>query len=198
MSRLSSRQQELIAAAVRLLDRKGIEGFTMRSLAAEVGMSAMAAYKHFENQHALQLELWRWCVQDFKKRLEKKVINAKNGNEAILLLGHLFIEYTIDVPQRARLLFLSSFIQDVWKDQASDLINAKTWGFAFSLFVRGYDDESVRQDLMPEALFASVYAQLIGTSVLILSGRYQHRAGTPNNVLHKNAIARISELIDMR
>ncbi|MGA8441844.1 MAG: TetR/AcrR family transcriptional regulator [Candidatus Sulfotelmatobacter sp.] len=43
----------LIVAAKKLIERKGIEAFALREAARKVGVSANAAYHHFENKDAL-------------------------------------------------------------------------------------------------------------------------------------------------
>jgi AcrR family transcriptional regulator len=46
-------REVLLDAALNLLDTEGLAGLTLRNLAASLGVSAMAAYKHFENKAEL-------------------------------------------------------------------------------------------------------------------------------------------------
>ncbi len=43
----------VLEAALALVDREGLDGLTMRRLAAEVGVEAMALYRHADNKEAL-------------------------------------------------------------------------------------------------------------------------------------------------
>lgn len=52
----------IVAAAVRLLDERGLEGFTMRALGERLGRSPMAAYRHVSDRDSL-LELAAQAVQ---------------------------------------------------------------------------------------------------------------------------------------
>ncbi len=47
---LTSRQNEIIEAAIRIISRKGIQEFTIRSLSRELGISEPAIYRHFESK----------------------------------------------------------------------------------------------------------------------------------------------------
>ena len=44
---------EIVRTTIDLLDRNGIDAFSMRTLAKELGSSTMAAYRHVENREAL-------------------------------------------------------------------------------------------------------------------------------------------------
>lgn len=49
-SRPSLTRSSIVAAATDLIEREGIEAFTMRSLGRELGASAMAVYSHFNSR----------------------------------------------------------------------------------------------------------------------------------------------------
>ena len=46
-------RQRVLEAALQLIDRDGLEGFSMRKLGAMLGVEAMALYNHVENKRAL-------------------------------------------------------------------------------------------------------------------------------------------------
>jgi AcrR family transcriptional regulator len=46
-------RQRVLEAALSLIDREGLEGFSMRKLGAMLGVEAMALYNHVENKRAL-------------------------------------------------------------------------------------------------------------------------------------------------
>ena len=50
------RRHELIEAAVRLIGALGIHGTTVSKISAEVGLSEMAAYRHFESKNEILME----------------------------------------------------------------------------------------------------------------------------------------------
>ncbi|HLA81310.1 MAG TPA: TetR/AcrR family transcriptional regulator [Thermoleophilia bacterium] len=50
------RRQQLIEAAVLLIGRRGIDGTTVSKISAEVGLSEMAAYRHFASKREILME----------------------------------------------------------------------------------------------------------------------------------------------
>ena len=51
--RRSLSQASILQAGLRLIDQQGLEAFTMRKLAQELGVDPMSLYRHFENKEAL-------------------------------------------------------------------------------------------------------------------------------------------------
>jgi AcrR family transcriptional regulator len=54
---MTSRQTEIIQAAISLIAEKGIQGLTIKNLAKAIGISEPALYRHFENKTAILLAL---------------------------------------------------------------------------------------------------------------------------------------------
>lgn len=59
----TDRQQEILTAAVRVVERDGFSGLTVRKVADEVGVSEPALYRHFANK----LELMETILDDFQE-----------------------------------------------------------------------------------------------------------------------------------
>jgi AcrR family transcriptional regulator len=50
MKEITSRQQEIIAAALAIISEHGLEALTIKNIAARVGFSDAAVYRHFQNK----------------------------------------------------------------------------------------------------------------------------------------------------
>lgn len=50
MEHVTSRQKEIVAAAMGIISERGLAGLTMKSIAARVGFSDAAVYRHFKNK----------------------------------------------------------------------------------------------------------------------------------------------------
>ncbi|MCA9533496.1 MAG: TetR family transcriptional regulator [Myxococcales bacterium] len=58
-------REQVLASALALADRDGVERLTMRALATELGVSPMAVYWHFPNKAALVAELVDFVVNQY-------------------------------------------------------------------------------------------------------------------------------------
>jgi AcrR family transcriptional regulator len=56
------RRQQLVEAAVRLIGSQGIDGTTVSKISAEIGLSEMAAYRHFASKEEILMEAGSYLV----------------------------------------------------------------------------------------------------------------------------------------
>lgn len=71
MNQTSQRQYEIIQAAGKLLIEKGIKGLTTKNLAAEMGFSESALYRHFKNKEDIIVFLLDYLKQNIEQRLNE-------------------------------------------------------------------------------------------------------------------------------
>ena len=50
MEHITARQKEIIAAALGIISERGLEALTIKNIAAQVGFSDAAVYRHFQNK----------------------------------------------------------------------------------------------------------------------------------------------------
>ena len=62
---LTDRQQQIIDSSIGLIDRLGIQGFTIKNLSKEIGISEPAIYRHFESK----VEILSTILDGFKQRV---------------------------------------------------------------------------------------------------------------------------------
>ncbi len=55
-------RQRILEAALHLIDREGLEGFSMRKLGAILGVEAMSLYNHVESKRALFDGVIEWLI----------------------------------------------------------------------------------------------------------------------------------------
>ena len=66
----------LLSAALKLVAKRGVEGFSLREAARAVGVSAAAAYRHFEDKSALLAELALEGLVRLANRMEDAISRA--------------------------------------------------------------------------------------------------------------------------
>jgi AcrR family transcriptional regulator len=168
---LSPRQRDLVKGALRLLDRDGLDGFTMRSLAIEIGLSPMAAYKHFDNQRELQLEVWSACMDALYQRTVEVSALAPDPAQAFLDLCREFVVYATTYPNRFELLFNHPFIREVRSETRLDAARFGVWEMANAYIAQAQESGRFRRDVAPSALAMAAYSMLHGLSYCLVSGR---------------------------
>ena len=72
MPELTSRQEEIINAAIHIIAEQSAHELSMRSVAERVGFSEPALYRHFENKDDLLLKLISYITQNIKSVMQKR------------------------------------------------------------------------------------------------------------------------------
>jgi TetR/AcrR family transcriptional regulator, fatty acid metabolism regulator protein len=83
---LSNRQIEIIEASGKILMQKGILGLTTKNLAAEMGFSESALYRHFKSKDAIILLLIQFLAANVNERFETIVNTDKQPDEKLKAL----------------------------------------------------------------------------------------------------------------
>ncbi len=94
----------LLKAAHEILNQKGIEGLSLRAIAAEAGVSHMAPYAHFKNKSKLYQALAASGFMELGERMAQVQDDSPPTRELILLYGAQYIEFAIQHPQMYRLM----------------------------------------------------------------------------------------------
>jgi AcrR family transcriptional regulator len=99
-------RESLIEQALALLESGGLEGLSLRKVAAAAGVSHTAAYRHFDDKNALLAavaeEGFR-LLYDYQRRVVAEA--GDDLTERFLNLGWLYVKFTIEYPQHARIMF---------------------------------------------------------------------------------------------
>ena len=94
----------LLQAAHDILNQKGIEGLSLRAIAAEAGVSHMAPYAHFKNKSQLYQAVAASGFIELGERMAQVQDDSPPTRELILLYGVQYIEFAIRHPQMYRLM----------------------------------------------------------------------------------------------
>jgi len=69
MKSFTQRQIEIIEAATERIDKHGIQNLTIKNLAADIGLSEPALYRHFKSKNEILLGLLTYFISEMKTRL---------------------------------------------------------------------------------------------------------------------------------
>jgi AcrR family transcriptional regulator len=102
----------LLSAALKLVAKKGIEGFSLREAARAVGVSAAAAYRHFEDKSSLLEALAIDGMSRLAARMEEAIARAPGapGTPAraaaeLGMMGAAYVEFAVANPSHFRVMF---------------------------------------------------------------------------------------------
>lgn len=97
-------REKILAAARKAFERHGLEGLSLRDVAAKVGITPMAIYRHFKNKEALVDALVLDALDEWSARVA--ALPAAAGIGKIEQIGDAFLEFALREPRRFEAAFL--------------------------------------------------------------------------------------------
>lgn len=144
----SKRQIEIIEAATHLLSEKGIQNLTTKNLAAEMGFSEPALYRHFKNKTDILQSVLLYYRQMLKGGLEKILSEKTTGADKINGLIDFQFKHFTKQPAIVMVIFSETSFQ--YEDKLSktvlNLLTQKKMVME-NLIKLGQDDKSIRDDI---------------------------------------------------
>jgi AcrR family transcriptional regulator len=104
-------RNSLVEEAVRLIEREGLDAFSLREVARRVGVSANAAYRHFEDKDALLAAVAARGLGVLARRMREAIEGVTTrgaGPRAIAHLratGRAYVAFALAKPELFRVTF---------------------------------------------------------------------------------------------
>jgi AcrR family transcriptional regulator len=106
MTASTTRKQQIVEIALDLVDEGGTEAVSTTSIAARIGVTQPAVFRHFATKEALWLGMLDW-LDDQLREIRKHAVQAE-GEEALAALARTFdrhLELVSRRPALAKLVF---------------------------------------------------------------------------------------------
>ena len=95
----------LLGEAHRLLNERGVQGFSLREAARAVGVSPNAAYRHFDDKSSLLAALARRGFAHMAARMEEALDHAKAPLDRLKATGKGYLNFAREEPALFELMF---------------------------------------------------------------------------------------------
>lgn len=101
-------KNELMKQALKILDKKGVEGLTLREVARAAKVSHTAPYRHFRDKEDILAAIAEVGFSDLAARGQKALEN-EDPLQSYVDYGHEYIAFAAEHPQHFRIMFSGKF-----------------------------------------------------------------------------------------
>jgi AcrR family transcriptional regulator len=161
-------RERLCDVATRMFDTRGPEGFTMRELAAELGVSAMTPYRYFKDKEDILAAVRARAFNRFAASLEAAFASDGTAEHKAETVYAAYSAFAFREPAAYKLMF------DLTQPDESlypDLVKANSRARAtMTDYVRSMVDEGLFEG-DPDLIGHVVWSALHGAIVLKLAGK---------------------------
>ncbi|MFM7232221.1 MAG: TetR/AcrR family transcriptional regulator [bacterium] len=124
----------LVASAARLIERGGPSAFSLREAAREVGVSANAAYRHFDDKSALMTAVASDGLGRLARRMRQAMDRAAATRSDVApsvarfkAVGRAYVEFALENPELFRAMFGECAARAL-QDEAGSRAAETPWG----------------------------------------------------------------------
>jgi AcrR family transcriptional regulator len=89
----------IMDAARQVFEVEGLDGASLRAIAATAGYTPAALYFHFESKEAIYAEVLRQSLDDLRKAVARAVTRARTPADRLRLAAMAFFRYYADNPR---------------------------------------------------------------------------------------------------
>jgi AcrR family transcriptional regulator len=109
---IKERQLEIIEAAGEILTESGIAGLTTKKLAAKMGFSESALYRHFKGKEEIVLTMLKYLAQNMDERLRNSIIAGANPEEKLKAVFNNQFEFFKKNPHFLVAIFSDGLLEE--------------------------------------------------------------------------------------
>jgi AcrR family transcriptional regulator len=163
----TSLREKILREAIEVVQKHGVEGVTMRSLAERLGYSPATIYLHFQNKRELLHDL---ALEGFDRLIAalEPCLRLGDPPEAIVEGAKRYIDFGLANPEIYRLMFQDTSVQAFTPDDIAR--RSRLWNLWRDTHTRGIASGALRKG-DPNAFVMVGWSLLHGFVLLALSGR---------------------------
>ena len=174
---MSEQRERILGCACDLYLAQGLDGFSMRKLAKEVGVTAPALYRHYENREHVLADVVREAYAEFSGKLYR-ALEGPTALERFARAGEGYLEFALKHPRWYQILFIAP--EQLGMIRLPDDIEAM--GCAVHQFwvdrVRECQDAGILREGDPMQISLTMWAHAHGLVSLFHHGHFRMDEGT--------------------
>ena len=170
----SDTKRQIGNAAIRLFEKDGVRGVSMRKVAAEVGITPMAIYNHFENMEGLLLHVYENGVRKLARSMRAAVGKQDRVDLKLKALMKSYVRFGLRNQQYYSLLFGTEFIQKyLWDQPPRSLMMVSFWS-SLTETVEGCQRKGlIPPDHNAQEVATHLWSSMHGYTMFLSIGRLQ-------------------------
>jgi AcrR family transcriptional regulator len=172
-SEIEDFRDKLCDAALEIFAEKGVEGLTMREVAARLGVSPMTPYRYFKDKEDILAAVRARGFNDFAQALENAAARGEDVIEQSRAAGEAYVDFAFHNAEAYRLMFQVTQQDAEAHDPALQLAVERARA-TMSFHVKQLVKAGVLEG-DPELIGYAFWAALHGLVMLELSGKFTSR-----------------------
>lgn len=161
-------------AAIKLFEKGGVKAVSMRKIAAEVDITPMAIYNHFENIESLLLFIYEKGVRKLARSIRISVDRHNRADRKLRALVKSYVRFGFKNPHYYNLLFGTEFIQKyLWDRPPRSLVMVGLWSRLTEVVEDCQREGVIAADRNAQEVATHLWSSMHGYTMFLIIGRLQ-------------------------
>ncbi len=158
---LTERQTEIIDCSIEIIDRKGIQGLTIKNISKEIGVSEPAIYRHFKSKTDIILAI----LENFRIMADflSEAMDNFDGSaiEKINFMFNKMMEMFTEQPSLVSVIFSEEIFKNENQllEKITEILNLNQ-NTVENILNKGQEQNNVRQDINSQSLALIIMGSL--------------------------------------
>lgn len=157
-------EEMLIETGIEIINKEGVERFSIRKVATACGVSHAAPYKHFADKDELLRAMQRHVSVKFAAYLEDSLNNHEHEPERMMYMGRAYVKFFLDNPH-----YFHFFTTQYGEEMDLEKLDSAGGNLPFDVFRKAFM-EVMRENGVPshlhQKLLISEWAMVHGITAL--------------------------------
>jgi AcrR family transcriptional regulator len=193
------KRELILDAARKVFEADGLDGASLRAIAAGAGYTPAALYFHFESKEAIYAEVLRGSLTNLGQAVSRAVSRAKAPADQLRAAATAFFRYYADNPRDLDLgfyLFRGGMKPQGLGKERDGMLNA-----ALESALQPIADAALALGARPEeakSLMADIFAHAAGLLLLAHTGRIRMFGASAPHLMERFVEAKVAALTESR
>ena len=193
------KRELILDAARKVFEADGLDGASLRAIAAGAGYTPAALYFHFESKEAIYAEVLRGSLANLGQAVSRAVSRAKAPADQLRAAATAFFRYYADNPRDLDLgfyLFRGGMKPQGLGKERDGMLNA-----ALESALQPIADAAQALGARPEeakSLMADIFAHAAGLLLLAHTGRIRMFGASAPHLMERFVEAKVAALTESR
>jgi AcrR family transcriptional regulator len=193
------KRELILDAARKVFEADGLDGASLRAIAAGAGYTPAALYFHFESKEAIYAEVLRGSLTNLGQAVSRAVSRAKAPADQLRAAATAFFRYYADNPRDLDLgfyLFRGGMKPQGLGKERDGILNA-----ALESALQPIADAAQALGARPEeakSLMADIFAHAAGLLLLAHTGRIRMFGASAPHLMERFVEAKVAALTESR
>ncbi len=150
---LSERQEQIVEESIKIIDKKGIQGLTIKNLSKAIGISEPGIYRHFESKTEILLSILN-NFKDMAIMLSRMMETFEaSAIEKIDFMFSKMLELFSETPSMVSVIFSEEIFknEEVLKSRIVEILNLHTQTIENIISI-GQTEKNIRGDVDEKSL----------------------------------------------